>query len=82
MNFENYGSYWVIDHVYPCSKYEIKTDIDLQECFNWRNLRPYKLIKNQKKTNQINENDLNNHIKLIKNFWKNISHREQKKFSQ
>jgi hypothetical protein len=42
MSFENYGSYWEIDHVVPCSKFNLLLENDQKTCFNWTNTRPLK----------------------------------------
>lgn len=49
MTFKNYGKYWTIDHVYPCSKYNLTNEESIHECFNWRNLRPIIKLDNYKK---------------------------------
>jgi len=72
MSFYNYGEYWTIDHVYPCSKYDLTKDEMIYECFNWRNLRPMIKLHNNKKVNKIETSELNNHILSIKDFWKLI----------
>jgi hypothetical protein len=77
MTFKNYGEYWTIDHVYPCSEYNLTIEENINECFNWRNLRPMIKIDNSKKINKIVDSDLNNHIKLIKKFWNSLSINEQ-----
>jgi hypothetical protein len=77
MTFDNYGKYWSVDHVYPCSKYTFEENENIYECFNWRNLRPLKILDNQKKINKIDNEDLTNHVKLIKQFW-NILPEEEK----
>ncbi len=40
MNWDNYGSYWVIDHIKPCCSYDLSILEQQQECFNYKNLRP------------------------------------------
>lgn len=51
MNWDNYGSYWDIDHVIPISLFDLNNPEDIAICFNWRNLRPYPKILNIKKSN-------------------------------
>jgi len=53
MTWENYGSYWHIDHVIPCSQYELNKDV-----FKWNNLRPLEKFKNLSKNNKIIQNDI------------------------
>jgi len=40
MTWDNYGSLWHLDHIKPCSKYDL-TDITQQQlCFHYTNLQP------------------------------------------
>ena len=40
MNWDNYGSYWSIDHIRPCASFDL-TDLEQQKiCFHWSNMRP------------------------------------------
>ena len=40
MTWENYGSLWHIDHIKPCSSFDL-TDVEQQkECFHYTNLQP------------------------------------------
>ena len=54
MNWENYGSYWHIDHVYPCSLIDFTKKEELDKCCNWTNLTPLEGIENLKKSNKLN----------------------------
>lgn len=81
MNFGNYGTYWTIDHVYPCSKYDLTIEENIYECFNWRNLRPLKKLNNSKKVNKIKSSELQNHMLLSKDFWKYIPESEEEKYN-
>lgn len=53
MTMENYGKIQHIDHVKPCSSYDLSKEKDIDECFNWKNLRPLLASKNTKKYNKI-----------------------------
>ena len=55
MNWDNYGSYWDVDHIYPqsllpCSSLE---DENFQKCWALENLQPLEKIANIKKSNKI-----------------------------
>jgi len=52
INWDNYGNYWVIDHIIPQSLYKNKEEY-LEKCWNLRNLRPLEKLKNIKKSNKI-----------------------------
>lgn len=53
MNWNNYGSYWVIDHIKPRSLFYYKNpeDEEFQNCWALKNLRPLEKIENIKKSN-------------------------------
>jgi hypothetical protein len=55
MNWDNYGSYWHIDHIYPQSllPYESLEDDNFKKCWELNNLRPLEAIENIKKSNKL-----------------------------
>jgi hypothetical protein len=53
MTWDNYGKYWDIDHVIPCSSFDMNDVQEQKTCFNWRNCRPYESTKNKIKHNKI-----------------------------
>lgn len=61
MNFTNHGSVWHIDHVIPCSKFNLNDPEEQKKCFHWSNLRPMNGIENIIKGNNINFNELSKH---------------------
>lgn len=66
MNWENYGSVWQIDHVFPLSKVD-ETD-DEMFCYTWKNLRPMLSSDNIKKTNHIDYNLIENQKNRVEMF--------------
>ena len=52
MTWENYGTVWHIDHVVPCSYYNMESEQDVLICFNWKNLAPLPARINQSKNNK------------------------------
>ena len=58
MTLENYGKTWHIDHVYPCSKFDLTKEEEIAKCFSWKNLRPLRISKNRKKYNKIQNIEL------------------------
>lgn len=74
MTFENHGSYWHIDHVIPCSVFDLKDTDEIKHCFRWTNLQPLKARKNLVKNKYIDEKEVINHYKKVKKFatMKNI----------
>jgi len=57
MNWENYGSYWEIDHIVPLSAFKITSyeDESFKNCWSLKNLRPLQHSVNSSKKDQINE---------------------------
>jgi 5-methylcytosine-specific restriction endonuclease McrA len=47
MSWENYGSYWEVDHIKPISLCET-----FNECWNLQNLQPLECYKNRSKGNK------------------------------
>jgi hypothetical protein len=53
MNWDNYGSYWNIDHILPCAAFELQNSEEQEVCFNYTNLRPLKASENFSKQDKI-----------------------------
>ena len=55
MNWENYGSYWHIDHIKPKSWFKFKTpkDKEFKKCWALENLQPLERVKNYTKSNRF-----------------------------
>jgi hypothetical protein len=45
----NYASEWQIDHVIPLQIFDLTNKVELNISFNWKNIRPLCIIKNQSK---------------------------------
>lgn len=56
MNWENYGTYWHIDHIIPISafNFEKPEDIDFRLCWSLKNLRPLEAKQNISKGAKTN----------------------------
>ena len=54
MNWNNYGSYWSIDHIKPVSifNYQSAEDDEFKQCWSLDNLRPLNHIENIRKSNK------------------------------
>lgn len=58
MDWNNMGSYWHIDHVTPCSSFNLYGESEQLTCFNWRNMRPLEAKRNISKSNKIIPKDI------------------------
>jgi len=58
MSWENYGSYWWVDHIKPKSlfQYETPEDKEFKECWALENLQPLEKNLNMSKSNHYDEN--------------------------
>jgi len=55
MSWDNHGSYWHVDHIYPQSllPYDNYEDPNFQKCWALENLRPLEATMNVRKSNKI-----------------------------
>ncbi len=53
MNWDNYGKVWNIDHTIPVNAFDMESDLDVEVCFDWRNLMPKLVLSNLKKRNKL-----------------------------
>ena len=60
MNWDNYGEYWSMDHVKPCSSFDLLNPKERLECFSWKNTRPLCISENASK-----HDTYNNKIKFL-----------------
>jgi hypothetical protein len=68
MTMENYGSYWHMDHVIPCSLFDLSNDEDINNCFKWTNIQPLEGKLNIIKNNKIDKNEVISHWDKVKKF--------------
>ena len=40
MTWQNYGRAWHIDHIIPCSAFDLTRPNQIRQCFHFTNLRP------------------------------------------
>jgi hypothetical protein len=63
MNWNNYGTYWSIDHIIPVNKFDLTIEKEKLECWNWTNLTPVTMHFNSSNKDSIDIDQIN----LIKN---------------
>jgi|TARA_R110002167_G_C12325337_1_gene619552 hypothetical protein len=56
MTWENHGYYgWHIDHIKPCTRFNLLLDTEQRDCFNYSNLQPLWASDNLSKSDKYNE---------------------------
>lgn len=62
MTWDNYGSFWHIDHIIPCYTFDLTLEEEQRKCFHYSNQRPLLAIENLKrpKKNLKYEKEFNN----------------------
>jgi len=57
MSWNNYGTYWHVDHVKPCASFTFESmrDPSIYEYFGWQNVKPMIITDNFTKGNEIDE---------------------------
>ena len=67
MNWDNYGSYWSIDHIIPVCKFDLTLEDEKLCCWNWSNLIPVTVKYNSSKK-EIDINQINFILNKIEKF--------------
>lgn len=49
MNWDNYGSYWHVDHIRPCASFDLSRRKEQHRCFHFSNLQPLEGRENVRK---------------------------------
>lgn len=55
MSWDNYGSYWHMDHIQPCSSFDMNDKEERLQCFNWKNIAPLEASENERKHAKIDK---------------------------
>ena len=72
MNWENYGSSWQVDHVKPCSLFNLTNENDRRIMNHFSNLQPLDKYENIRKSNKYNDEIELNHTTKILRFLDNL----------
>ena len=70
MSFDNYGSYWDIDHVIPISNFDISDEHQLSKAIHWSNTRALEKTSNYIKKDKIVPNYIENNNNQLEQFNK------------
>lgn len=54
MTWKNYGKLWHVDHIIPCSNFDLLLIDEQKKCFHYSNLQPLLAKENMAKSNKIN----------------------------
>lgn len=62
MNWNNYGSYWVIDHKIPKKFFKFSSfkDKAFKKCWDLKNLQPMEKFENMRKGSKLRDNKIKN----------------------
>lgn len=71
--WENYPNKWIVDHVIPPEYFNLDDEIEISICYSWVNLQPLDKVLNRNKSNKINQDDIINHYKKLKEYIKKNS---------
>jgi hypothetical protein len=58
MTMENYGKKWHIDHIIPCSAFDLTSEAEVRQCFHFSNMRPMWAKANMRKGSKITDPQL------------------------
>src|SRR5258708_428803 len=68
MSWNNYGSYWEIDHVKPIASFDLTKEAEIHEAFDWKNTRPMEKASNTSKGDTIDWKVINSHRDVVEEF--------------
>ena len=68
MKWDNYGTYWSIDHIIPVSKFDLTNETEKLKCWNWSNMCPATVNYNSSKKGYIDMEQVNSIINKLEKF--------------
>ena len=72
MSWDNYGSYWEIDHLVPIDSFDLTNGDEIYECFDWKNTRPMESSANSAKSNIVDKKIIRNHRTIVESFFNSM----------
>lgn len=69
MSWENHGQ-WHLDHVKPCSSFDLSNCDEIQRCFCWKNMQPLWASDNLTKSGRIDNSLIEKHSEKADNYEK------------
>lgn len=73
MTLENHGQIWHLDHVIPCSKFDLSKEQEVNKCFHWTNIQPLMCKDNLSKNNKVCSIEIARHEENLKSFINTLS---------
>ena len=64
MNWDNYGSFWEVDHIVPISFFDPEKESHLRVALNYNNLQPLEKKLNHIKSNNFSQDDLDKLLEI------------------
>ena len=77
LTWDNYGEKWHMDHVKPCSSFDLENEKQQIICFHWSNIAPLLKEENLSKGNTYKISHLIRQEIRIKQFLKTIDKKEK-----
>lgn len=59
MTWDNYGTYWHVDHIIPCAAFDHEDSKQVSICWHWSNLQPLEAKANMAKSDKYDEEQMN-----------------------
>lgn len=81
MTWENYGSYWDLDHIFPLSKIDVSCEYNQLAAFHYKNLQPLHWEKNRKQKRDGVTPETQAHFKRLIREVRNAKNRKGNKGS-
>jgi transcription elongation factor Elf1 len=73
MSWDNYGTYWNIDHLIPVNNFDITIPEEVKKAFNWTNTWAMKSTNNFSKNSKIISEQITRHQNILQCFVNKIA---------